>query len=268
MYLIKSLLVGSLAVVAAVAQTNPNGIAFTGTPASITPGQSVNITWGGGNPSQPVTLTLREGDYRNTQFVRVITGSATGTSYVWTVPRDLPNREDYSLQIQQGIDDNNYSGAFPLSGSTVSSTSSSSSSASSASSSTGSSTSTRATGGAIGGVVQSVVTDNATTTVAASNMTTTAFVPAGTGAVGTGASGSAATGTAMMRNTTMSRPTLSSTSAATTSEAEATSTGSEPTGTSGGDSGGAPSSGAVEVARFASPLALVLSAFAAIMFLG
>ncbi|KAL8821504.1 MAG: hypothetical protein Q9223_000470 [Gallowayella weberi] len=81
MHFIKSLFIGTFAVVAAVAQTNPGGIAFTGTPASITPGQSVNITWGGGDPSQPVTLTLREGDYRNTQFVRVITGTFFSTQH-------------------------------------------------------------------------------------------------------------------------------------------------------------------------------------------
>ncbi|KAI4237196.1 MAG: hypothetical protein L6R40_005974 [Gallowayella cf. fulva] len=267
MHLIKSLLIGALTVVAAVAQTTSDGIAFTGTPSSITPGQSVNITWGGGDPSQPVTLTLREGDYRNTQFVRVITGTARGNSYIWTVPRDLPNRQDYSLQIQQGIDDNNYSGSFPLTGSTASSSSSTSGSSSATP------TSSSNTGGATGGVVQSVITDNTTTTIAASNVTTT--VPAGgavgTGAVGTGASGSAATGTAMNRNTTMSRPTLSSTSSSaetTSSEAATTSGGSETTGASGGGSTGAPSSGAMEVASFASPFALVLSAVAAIMFLG
>ena len=47
MHLIKSLLVGAACVVAAAAQK----VAFTGTPAVVRPGDSVPITWGGGDPN-------------------------------------------------------------------------------------------------------------------------------------------------------------------------------------------------------------------------
>ncbi|CAL8582754.1 hypothetical protein XPA_008400 [Xanthoria parietina] len=261
MHLIKSLLVGAACVVAAAAQK----VAFTGTPAVVRPGDSVPITWGGGDPNADVTITLYQGDFRNLDFVRVIESNGRGNRTTWSVPNDLPNRSDYSLQISQGLDDN-YSGPFTLTGSTaVSSSSSSGSSTAPATASSGSSSSSSAT--ATGGVVQSVIVSNTTTTVSDNNATTT--VPAGGVGTGVGASGSAATGTAMSRNTTMARPTLSSTSS---SSSEATSTSEEPASEpTGGSSGGeeAPSSGAVamEVASFASPLALILSAVAAIMFL-
>ncbi|KAI4221424.1 MAG: hypothetical protein LQ349_007843 [Xanthoria aureola] len=263
MHLIKSLLVGAACVVAAAAQK----VAFTGTPAVVRPGDSVPITWGGGDPNAVVTITLYQGDFRNLDFVRVIDSNGRGNSTTWSVPNDLPNRSDYSLQISQGLDDN-YSGPFTLTGSTaVSSSSSSGSSTAPATASSGSSSSSSSSATATGGVVQSVIVSNTTTTVSDNNATTT--VPAGGVGTGVGASGSAATGTAMSRNTTMARPTLSSTSS---SSSEATSTseesGSEPTGGSGSGAE-APSSGAVamEVASFASPLALILSAAAAIMFL-
>ncbi|KAL8952079.1 MAG: hypothetical protein Q9222_001990 [Ikaeria aurantiellina] len=235
------------------------------TPAVIAPGGKYNLTWGGGDPDLPVALTLRQGDYRNLDVVSVIDGSVEGTSYLWTVPSNLPDRPDYALQISQGIDDSNFSGKIALVNSTASSTSSSSSSATSSSSSSGATG-----GGAAVAPIQSAITSNTTTTtmVAASNATTTtAAMMMGTGAVGTGASGTAATGTAMMRNTTMSMATLSSTASST---AEATSTTAEETGTSTGSGAGAsPSSGAVERAGFrSSELALVLGAVVAVACLG
>ncbi|KAI4240455.1 MAG: hypothetical protein L6R42_011518, partial [Xanthoria sp. 1 TBL-2021] len=259
MHLIKSLFVGAACVVAAAAQK----IAFTGTPAVVRPGDSVPITWGGGDPNSDATVTLYQGDFRNLEFVRVIESNGRNNRTVWTVPNDLLNRNDYSLQISQGLDDN-YSGPFSLTGSTA--VSSSSSSRSSTATATASSSSSSSSATAAVAVVQSVIISNTTTTISDNNATTT--VPAGIIGTGVGASGSAATGTAMSRNTTMARPTLSSTSS---SSSEATSTseesGSQPTG--GSSSGGgeeAPSSGAVamEVASFASPFALVLSAVAAI----
>ncbi|KAL8712410.1 MAG: hypothetical protein Q9220_003258 [cf. Caloplaca sp. 1 TL-2023] len=271
MFLISTLLVGATAFLTAVAQSATGGVAFTMTPAVIAPGGKYNITWGGGDPSLPVALTLRQGDYKNLDVVGVINGSVDGTSYLWTVPSNLPDRSDYALQISQGIDDSNFSGKIALVNSTASSsTSSSPQSATSSSSSSGATG-----GGAAVAPIQSAITSNGnstTTTVAASNATTTVPAMMGTGAVvgtGAGASGSAATGTAMMRNTTMSMATLSST-ASSTSTGESTSTTAEETGTSTGSGAGAsPSSGAVERAGFrSSELALVLGAVVAVGFLG
>ncbi|KAL8991648.1 MAG: hypothetical protein Q9169_007784 [Polycauliona sp. 2 TL-2023] len=264
MHLIKSLSVGAACVALAVAQSGR--IAITAQPSSVTPGERVTIGWGGGDPtSTNIKLDLYQGtDINNLEFVRTLTSTGSNGSdgeYVWTVPSDLPNRNDYSLQIAVGVQDN-YSGPFQLRGSDAVSSASSSSSATSSSEASSSSSSSPATVTTSGGaaIVQTVVTSNTTMT---DNNATTTMMMTGTGV---GASGSAATGTAMMRNTTMSRPTLSGTS----TEAAATTEGSASEPTSGGSTEEeAPSSGAVamEVASFASPLALVLSAVAAIMFL-
>ncbi|KAL9601399.1 MAG: hypothetical protein Q9219_002575 [cf. Caloplaca sp. 3 TL-2023] len=216
---------------------------------------------------QPVTITLKRGDSNNLQTVSLITGSATGKSFTWNVPRDLPNGDDYALQINQGVDDVNYSGRFTLSGgSTASITSPTAATASSTLTSAGTSASA---------IIQSAINSqnsSITTTVALGNATTTTLGGAfGTGAVGSGAVGSgasgAATGTTMLRNTTMSRPTLRSTSSvAETTSAATTTTGEEAGSTS--SSTGAPSSGAMDAASFASPLALIFSAIAAMVYLG
>lgn len=66
----------------------------------------------------------------------------------------------------------------------------------------------------------------------------------------------------------MSRPTLRSTSSGAESTDAAT-TGADSTSASGGSSEtAAPGSGAVGVASFASPLALILSAVVAVVYLG
>ncbi|KAL8720676.1 MAG: hypothetical protein Q9225_002505 [Loekoesia sp. 1 TL-2023] len=263
MHFTKFLLVAATAVVAVVAQSRQ--IAFTSTPASVTAGSSVTLRWGGGDDSQPVTITLKRGDTNNLQTVSLITGSATGNSYTWNVPSSLPNGDDYAFQINQGVDDVNYSGRFTLSGGSTASTTPSTTPSSVLTATTSAPTSASA-------IFQSAVNSmnsSVTTTVAASNATTTVGGAFGTGVVGTGASG-AATGTTMLRNTTMSRATLRSTSssAAETTSAAATTTGGSAGSTTSSSSTGAPSSGAMDAASFASPLALVLSAFAAIVYLG
>ncbi|KAL8943540.1 MAG: hypothetical protein Q9216_000998 [Gyalolechia sp. 2 TL-2023] len=270
MHFTKSLLVGAAAVVAVIAQSSP--IAFTSTPASVEAGRSVVLRWGGGDDSQPVTITLKRGDTDNLQTVSLITGSATGTSYTWTVPSSLPNGNDYALQINQGVDDVNYSGRFSLTGGSTASSSTSSSSSATSAGTTATSALTSASA-----IIQSAINSqngSATTTVAAGNATTTLGGAFGTGAVGTGAVGTGAsgamTGTAIPRNTTMSMATLRSTStsaAVTTSEASATTGGSEDSSASS-SSTGAPSSGAMSAANFASPLVFLLSAVAAIVYLG
>ncbi|KAL8944983.1 MAG: hypothetical protein Q9211_000416 [Gyalolechia sp. 1 TL-2023] len=263
MHFTKSLLVGAAAIVAVIAQSSP--IAFTSTPASVQAGRSVVLRWGGGDENQPVTITLKRGDSNNLRTVSLITGSATGTSYTWTVPTDLPDGDDYALQINQGVDDVNYSGRFSLSGgSTASSSISSSSTATSALSSASA-------------IIESAInsqSSSVTTTVAAGNATTTLGGALGTGAVGTGAVGTgatgAATGTALIRNTTMSIATLRSTTAstATTTSETATTTGSSEDSSASSTSTGASPNGAMSAASFVSPLVLVVSAIAAIVYLG
>ncbi|KAI4126171.1 MAG: hypothetical protein LQ341_006905 [Variospora aurantia] len=255
MYFIKSLLIGALAVVAVSAQSSTTSslIAFTTSPpSSVVAGELVVLGWEGGDPSQPVAITLRSGNADDLQIVDVVIGSTTGTSFTWPVPSNLADRNDYTLSISQGIasteENTNYSGRFGITGGTVSSTSSSTSSRPSVSS-----------------VLQTALNSaNATTTIASNNPSTTI----GTGVVGTGASG-AATGTGMSRNTTMSRPTLRSTSSSGASSTAAATTGTDPTGTSGGsgEETAPPDSSAMDAASFASPLALILSAVVAIVYL-
>ncbi|KAL9022635.1 MAG: hypothetical protein Q9185_000213 [Variospora sp. 1 TL-2023] len=257
MYFIKSLFIGALAVVAVSAQSTPTSslIAFTTSPpSSVVAGELVTLGWEGSDPSQPVTITLRSGNADNLQTVRLVTGKKIGTSLLWTVPSDLPDGNDYTLSITQGFtpteETTNYTGRFRITGGTVSSTSSSTSSRATATSSLVSSVSS--------------VRANANTTIAANNPTTTI----GSGVVGTGTSG-AATGAGMSRNTTMSRPTLRSTSSSGASSTAAATTGTDPTGTSGGsgEETAAPDSSAMDAASFASPLALILSAVVAIVYL-
>ncbi|KAL8842703.1 MAG: hypothetical protein Q9170_000359 [Blastenia crenularia] len=289
MHFTKSLLIGAAAIVAVIAQSSP--IAFTSTPASVTAGQSVTLRWGGGNDNQPVTITLKRGDTNNLQTVALITGkplatlsrvpipktyidagSATGNSFTWSVPSSLPNGDDYALQINQGVDDVNYSGRFSLSGgSTV--TSSSSTSAMAASALTATTSAPTSASAIIQSALASQNSSVTTTVVAATNATTTMGGSFGTGAVGSGAVGSGAngavTGTTMHRNTTMSKPTLKSTSSSVDStSAAATTTGGSAGTTTGSSSTSAPTSGAMDAASYASPLALILSAVAAIMYLG
>ena len=47
---------------------------FTQVPANAQVGVATTITWAGGDDSQPVTLTLREGDPNNLATIAIITG--------------------------------------------------------------------------------------------------------------------------------------------------------------------------------------------------
>ncbi|KAL9585658.1 MAG: hypothetical protein Q9212_001395 [Teloschistes hypoglaucus] len=292
----KYLLAGAAAVVAVAAQssTSTAPIAFTSIPARVTAGSDVTIYWGGGDPNTPVTIFLRQGaDENNLQTVGIVNGSATGTSAIWHVPKTIQNRNDYTYYIVQGLtptpDTSNYSGRFGATGGVASSDASSPSTPAT-------STSAGNAGGAVvgggagsptsasAGAQTAIASMNAsmTTTVASGNATTTTVPLGGAGAVGTGAvgsgasgaSGAGATGTAMVRNTTMSMATLSATSSSSSAAATTGGSGgaSSTSSGSGGSSTKAPSSGGASVmmdaASFASPLALVLSAFAAVVYLG
>jgi hypothetical protein len=60
--------------VAALAQGN---IQFTSVPPSVVVGQAYTITWSGGDPNQPVTIILRQGDPNNLSTVETITSKGT-----------------------------------------------------------------------------------------------------------------------------------------------------------------------------------------------
>ncbi|KAL8869793.1 MAG: hypothetical protein Q9174_004007 [Haloplaca sp. 1 TL-2023] len=264
MHFTQSLLVSAAAVVSVVAQTPL--IAFTSIPAVVEAGNQYTLEYSGGNDDEAVTIILRRGDdSRNLEALGIVNGTATGGSAIWRVSPDIENGNNYALQISQGTSGNytdNYSGRFTVTGGSDGSSSSSSGTPSPTA------TSTRGPGGVVGGVVQTGLSNaNSTTTVAASNATTT--IPAGgafgTGAMGTGATGSAgATGTAMMRNTTMSMATLSST-ASETGSAEPTG---EDSASSTGAAGSEDSDSGAAMLDATSTLALVLSAFAAVVYLG
>jgi hypothetical protein len=98
-------------------------------PAKIVPGKTYEITYSPADDT-PTTFVLRKGDNLNLEKVTVLTTSATKGKFSWTVSKDLPNRDDYALEIIQGADtNNNYIGPIALSGSTASDLPSSSSAA-------------------------------------------------------------------------------------------------------------------------------------------
>ncbi len=67
--------------VAALAQGG--GIAFTSTPSSVSVGQSYTVTWSGGDPTQPVTIILREGNPSALTTVSTITSKETRGLAFW-----------------------------------------------------------------------------------------------------------------------------------------------------------------------------------------
>jgi len=70
-------------------------------------------------PSQPVTITLRQGAATNLQDVEVLTSDATNGQFIWTPSTSLPNGNDYALQISQN-GQVNYFGPFTVQGASAS----------------------------------------------------------------------------------------------------------------------------------------------------
>ncbi|KAI9769683.1 MAG: hypothetical protein M1840_003920 [Geoglossum simile] len=111
MHFFKTLLAGAF-VLALAAAEKPT---ITSIFQSLTPGQTVTITWTGGD-SKPVDLILRSGNEENLNVDGPI-GTGTGNSYSWTVPSDLKPNTKYSIEIVQD-GQNNYSPPFSISGAT------------------------------------------------------------------------------------------------------------------------------------------------------
>ncbi|KAL8746419.1 MAG: hypothetical protein Q9190_001556 [Brigantiaea leucoxantha] len=304
MHFITSLFVAATTVAGAIAQTS-NRIAFTSTPSVVTAGSPTTIRWGGGDGS-PVTIILERGEAEDLRFVDLVVGKkphfsssssssslprtttttttnraartflwgkkktdelSFGNSYTWTPKKSLTNGDNYALKISQGIEPDNYSGMFSVTGGSGSSSPGGGSTSATVTSSSSSLPLT----------TQSAIapTTNVTvTTAVVPKNATTATVPIGTGPVGTGASGVSGTGIPITRNQTLSRPTLSSTSSSSSSTAAATTTGGggsgATTGTTGGGAAATPSSGAIvlDTAGLGSPLALIFTAIVALFYLG
>lgn len=88
-------------------------IAITSNPGTIAAGNTLNIDWIG---DKPVTLTLRYGDADNLDDSVVIGSNLVGNSYPWTVPADIANRNDYTIAISAPGEITNYSPRFSVTG--------------------------------------------------------------------------------------------------------------------------------------------------------
>ncbi|KAL8795541.1 MAG: hypothetical protein Q9195_001962 [Heterodermia aff. obscurata] len=242
-------------------------IAFTTLPTAVEAGVPTKLTWGGGDDSQPVTITLKQGPSTDLVTVAVITGKATGTSFEWTPSKSLPDGDDYALQISQGPDDVNYTGEFTLSGGSAAVPTTSASLSSSASITSAATLSSAISSLQSASSLNSSVSSLVASLSSISNATVTTTTAAGTGAIGTGAGGSlsAATGTVLHRNTTLSSATLTKSK---TTSTTASTTSSETASTTAGSSAATTSSSSSDAMNLASPLAFVLFAAGAIVYLG
>ena len=99
----------------AVPAAVPADLFLNDLPPSIQAGAATTLKWQGGDSSESVTLTLMKGSLDNLETLFTITDQATGGSFVWTPPKDLPSASDYAIQISQG-DNISDSGQFAIVG--------------------------------------------------------------------------------------------------------------------------------------------------------
>ncbi|EEP76723.1 predicted protein [Uncinocarpus reesii 1704] len=112
MHFFKTLLAGAALVASTAAQAR---LAFTSFPSNVQVGKPVVVTWSGGIPTKPVTITLRKGPSDDLKDVAVLTSTATGGTFTWTPSSSLVDGPDYALQISQGSEIN-YTNLFPITG--------------------------------------------------------------------------------------------------------------------------------------------------------
>jgi len=111
MHFYKTLLAGSLIAASAVAQ-----LMFTSFPPStVAVGTPVTVTWTGAAPGVPVTIKLRKGPRGDLSEGIILTNSATGSIFTFTLDSTLVNGSDYVLEIDQG-GEQNFSGPFAVTG--------------------------------------------------------------------------------------------------------------------------------------------------------
>ncbi|KZF23794.1 hypothetical protein L228DRAFT_246639 [Xylona heveae TC161] len=293
MHYLKSLLaVSTVLVGVALAQSN---LKFTFNPSLVVAGTPTTLAWDGGDLSQPVTIILRKGDPSNLDTVETITDGASGGVFVWTPSTTLINGDDYALEIKQGSEDN-YSGEFSLAGGAPKAAAASTTTTASSDPTTAKPGSTSAGLSSVAASLSSEV-ESATSLVAsvtsAASLSTTA--PAAStssvysivhsilasygSAVQNATSGIAnpsGTGVSSIpRNTTLSSATLttsktstaSTTTTETSSSSGAASSGTGSSGTQTSSSSKPNQTNGATVVGYASPLALVACAVAALTYL-
>ncbi|EKG22147.1 Cell wall beta-glucan synthesis [Macrophomina phaseolina MS6] len=245
--------VGTVALISsAVAQS----VSFTNVPTSVEAGRTYVIEYNA-PAGQSVSIILRKGNPDDLDTITTLTSDSTGGSFSWTVPSNLESDNDYAFEIR-GAGGDNFSGQFSLSGGSGSTTSSSSASATSSASA---SASTSASASASSSE-SSTITASASLSSAASSLSSLISAANSTLAsltsINATITSSNATATPSSNSTTTLR-----TSTATSTATESSRTGGSATASS---TGGAPTSGA-SMPNMASPVALILGAVAAIVFL-
>ncbi|KAF5876027.1 putative extracellular matrix protein [Botrytis fragariae] len=226
---------------AAAAATLASAVKLTNSNFAVTAGTPFNITWS--DAEGPVTLVLKNGPSTALTTVSTIGSGLTGTSYSWT-PSSSLDTDLYAIEIQDSTSTPNYSQQFQVSGATAvaSTVTASSTSASSASGSSTSGTSTESSTGSSTGTSTGSSTASSTGSSTSNGTSTSASSsPTASGNSSTTLSGSSS---------------ASRTSASSSRTASSSSTGGTASATS------APTSAAAE---FASPLAFIFLAFAAIV---
>ncbi|KAL4943796.1 hypothetical protein BDV06DRAFT_210738 [Aspergillus oleicola] len=101
-----------LATWACLAQVSLAGVAFIKWPTTVYTGEPATLNWKG-DPSIPVTITLRQGPSGNLKTLKVLTDQGTGGSFTWVPEATLPPGSDYAFQIEQD-GSINYSGLVTL----------------------------------------------------------------------------------------------------------------------------------------------------------
>ncbi|KAI9756154.1 MAG: hypothetical protein M4579_003967 [Chaenotheca gracillima] len=251
-----SILVG-LSALASVAVAQQKIHITAGPNGSLQAGSSVEIAWAGGD-GQPVSLLLKNGPSTALKTVDTIASNLDTNTYTWSIDSSLPDGS-YSLEIDQGSN-TNYYGPFTIGGSSATSASAS---ASASASITGSASSS-----ASGSASLSAAAANSTISSILSSVSSA--LNATLGAKTTSGAASTGTGTALARNTTLSSATLTKTSTtktATTSTAAASTTAAASSSAAGAASTSTSAPNPNSAPSLASPLALVLSAVVAMIFL-
>lgn len=87
-------------------------------PSEVQPGRSYTITYTPGDDT-PTTFILRKGKNEDLDTIGTLEEGVTGGTFTWDVSDDLPNGDDYALEIQQN-GQSNYIGPIALTGSTAS----------------------------------------------------------------------------------------------------------------------------------------------------
>jgi hypothetical protein len=156
----------AISLLAAVAQA----VQFTNSAFDVQAGKPFTLTWSGA--SGPVTIKLKNGPNTNLKDVATVTSGATGTSFVWSVPANLP-ADTYAFEIDDSTGVPNYSVQFTA-GSGTATLSSSAASSSAASTSTVATTSQTVTTSSASAATTSASTTRSSSSSRTATSSTTA----------------------------------------------------------------------------------------------